>query len=80
MMSVTAEDDSLSTQNSSLRTVFCGTEEGLEQSPMRLMAFIQKLGMPLYAEEKRVSGRLNGFDHAVGRHSTGNQTWRDLLD
>ena len=57
-----------------------GFEKGLEETPMRLMALIQKLGMPLYAEEKRVSGRLNGFDHAIGRHRTGNQAWSDLLD
>jgi hypothetical protein len=80
MMSVTAEDDSLSTQNSSLRTVFCGTEEGLEQSPMRLMAFIQKLRVPLHAEEECVGRRFNGFDHAIRGDCADGQARGHLLD
>ncbi len=32
---------------------------------MPIMAFIQKLRVPLYAKKKRVRGQLNGFDHTI---------------
>jgi len=47
---------------------------------MPIMAFIQKLRVPLYAKKKRMHGRLNGFDHAIHCHCCRDEAWSNLLD
>ena len=57
-----------------------GLEEGLKETPMHIMAFIQKLRVPLYPKKKRVSGRLNGLDHAIHCHRCRDDAWSNPLD
>ena len=57
-----------------------GLEEGLKETPMHIMAFIQKLRVPLYPKKKRVSGRLNGLDHAIHCHRCRDEAWSNPLD
>jgi hypothetical protein len=42
---------------------------------MEYVALEEKFRVPLDPEEKSVSGRFDGFDHAVRRNGTGDQGW-----
>ena len=52
----------------------------MKETPVHIMAFIQELRVPLYAKKKRVSGRLNGFDHPIHCHRCSDEAWSNLLD
>ncbi len=55
-------------------------EKSLEQPAMRVMAVVEKLRMPLNSQQERMAGRLDGLNHAIGRHRAGDQRRGDLLD